>query len=57
MQKGVGFLRYPWGLPPTLQKVAQSFLFVIQQHLVFLFKVSVNTRNDEMGRLGNGVPV
>lgn len=61
---GGGSARGSWDLevslgpaPPTLQEVGQSFLFVVQQHLVFLFEVAVNTRNDKMGRLGNGVPV
>ena len=53
MQEGVGILRRPWGLPPTLQEVAQSFLFVVQRHLVFLFEVAVSTRNDKLGSLGN----
>ena len=57
VQEGVRILRRHWGLPPTLQEVARSFLFVVQWHLVFLFEVVVNTCNDEIGRLGNEVPV
>ena len=60
---GGGSARGSWdpevslGPAPILEEVAQSFLFVVQQHLVFLLGVTINTRNNKIRRVSNGVSI